>query len=407
MIQSHLHSSFGGHPDHDNEKLARTFSKLMMEGRVRAALRLATNTHTGLFSLDEMISDNSRKTVRDVLEEKHPEPKPAHAETIVSQLNNEFHPIIFESITPEIIRKCALQTQGAVGPSGVDAMHYRCFCTAFGEKSNDLCSALARFAKRLCTSYVDPAGIMTHTACHLILLNKCPGVRPIGIGDVVRRIIGKAIMRLTKSELQAAVGSLQLSAGQDAGCEAAVHAMSSIFQEENTEAMIFVDTSNAFNNLNRQATLLNVTATCPSLAPVLINTYRSPSCLFVGGLCLLSKEGTTQGDPLAMAMYAIGTKPLIDRLNGIAKQVWYADDSAAGSTVANIRRWWDGLVEVGPLYGYHPNSSKTHILTKPEHADSVNDAFKDTDITISTEGKGYLEELLVPPHSSSYSWRVR
>lgn len=78
MIQSHLRSSFGGHPDHDNEKLARTFSKLMMEGRVRAALRLATNTHTGLFSLDEMISDNSRKTVRDVLEEKHPEPKPAH-----------------------------------------------------------------------------------------------------------------------------------------------------------------------------------------------------------------------------------------------------------------------------------------------------------------------------------------
>ena len=29
-------------------------------------------------------------------------------------------------------------------------------------------------------------------------------------------------------------------------------------------------------------------------------------------------------------------------------------------------------------------------LLKPEHADSVNDVFKDTDITISTEGKGYL-----------------
>ena len=172
--------------------------------------------------------------------------------------------------------------------------------------------------------------------------------------------------------------------------KAVVHAMSSIFQEQNTEAMIFVDASNAFNNLNRQATLLNVTAICPSLAPVLINTYRSSSCLFVGGECLLSKEGTTQGDPLAMAMYTIGTKPLIDCLNGIAKQVWYADDSAAGSTVANIRRWWDGLVEAGPLYEYHPNSSKTHILTKQEHADSANDAFKDTDITVSTEGKGYL-----------------
>ena len=82
--------------------------------------------------------------------------------------------------------------------------------------------------------------------------------------------------------------------------------------------------------------------------------------------------------------------PLIECLNGIANQVWYADDSAAGSTVANIRRWWDVLVEIGPLYGHYPNSSKTHILTKPEHVESVTNAFKDTDITVSTNGKGYL-----------------
>ena len=136
-------------------------------------------------------------------------------------------------------------------------------------------------------------------------------MRPIGIGEVVRRIIRKAILRPIKQDLQAAIGPLQLCTGQDAGCEAAVHAMSKIFQEESTEAMIFVDASNAFNNLNRQATLLNATTMCPSLAPILINTYRSPSCLFVDGQCVLSKEGTTQGDPLAMAMYAIGTKPLI------------------------------------------------------------------------------------------------
>ena len=77
----------------------------------------------------------------------------------------------------------------------------------------------------------------------------------------------------------------------------------------------------------------------------------------------------------------------VEYLNGIANQVWYADNSAAGSTVVNIRRWWDVLVEIGSLYRYYPNSSKTHILTKPEHVES---AFKDTDITVSTNGKGYL-----------------
>ena len=116
-------------------------------------------------------------------------------------------------------------------------MNWRCFCTAFGEKSNDLCSAFVRFACRLCTSYVDPASIMAYTACRLIPLNKCPGVQPIGIGEVVQRIIGKAIKRPTKQDLQAAMRSLQLC---DGGYEAAVHAMSNIFPEENTEAMIIL-----------------------------------------------------------------------------------------------------------------------------------------------------------------------
>ena len=70
--------------------------------------------------------------------------------------------------------------------------------------------------------------------------------------------------------------------------------------------------------------------------------------------------GSTQGDPLAMAMYAIGTQPLISRLDGIAKQVWYADNSAAGLSLERLRKWWGLLVEIGPLYGYFPNGSKTH-----------------------------------------------
>ncbi len=43
-----------------------------------------------------------------------------------------------------------------------------------------------------------------------------------------------------------------------------------------------------------------------------------------------SSEGTTQGDPLAMAMYALAVKLLIERLQLEApnvKQVWYADDA--------------------------------------------------------------------------------
>ena len=62
---------------------------------------------------------------------------------------------------------------------------------------------------------------------------------------------------------------------------------------------------------------------CPALSHILINTYCNNSQLFVDGQCILSKEGTTQGDPLAMAMYTIGTQPLIRTLDGIAKQRYW------------------------------------------------------------------------------------
>ena len=67
-----------------------------------------------------------------------------------------------------------------------------------------------------------------------------------------------------------------------------------------------------------------------------------------------------QGDPLAMAMYAIGTLPLIHHLEGIAKQALYADDSAATSKLEQLKSWWDLLNEIGPRYGYFPNRAKTH-----------------------------------------------
>ena len=41
----------------------------------------------------------------------------------------------------------------------------------------------------------------------------------------------------------------------------------------------------------------------------------------------MSTEGATQGDPLAMALFAIATIPLIDQLKQDILQVWYADDA--------------------------------------------------------------------------------
>ena len=104
---------------------------------------------------------------------------------------------------------------------------------------------------------MDPAGLTAFTACKLIALNKCPGVRLIGIGEVVRRILGKAILTVTSPDVQQVTGALQLCAGQQAGCEAAIHSMRHLFTLPDTEAVLMVDASNAFNRLNRTVALQN------------------------------------------------------------------------------------------------------------------------------------------------------
>ena len=119
--------------------------------------------------------------------------------------------------------------------------------------------------------YVDPAGLTAFTAYRLIALDKCPGVWPIAVGEVIQRIIGKAILLVIDVEIQQSAGSLQPCADQPSGCEAAIHALRHIFDDVTTEAALLVNASNALNNLNRQLALANISTLCPAFSRILIS----------------------------------------------------------------------------------------------------------------------------------------
>ena len=98
---------------------------------------------------------------------------------------------------------------------------------------------------------------------------------------------------------------------------------------------------------------------CPSIAPMLTNTYCNPARLFIGGENITLCEGTTQDDPLAMVVYALATLRLIHKLEGEVEESCHVDDASAGGGLGALRRWWDKLDTMGPKFGYHPNASKT------------------------------------------------
>ena len=102
--------------------------------------------------------------------------------------------------------------------------------------------------------------------------------------------------------------------GQKSGIEHAIPAFGRRFLEDRTERILLIDARIAFNSLNRDLALKNIRKLCPSIYTAIRKLYKTPSDLFIDKSVIKSQEGTTQGDPIAMAMYGDATLPLTDML---------------------------------------------------------------------------------------------
>ncbi len=375
----------------------KVFVRLMLQGKISAAMRWIGSQSTTVLPVDD--------TVMAELDRLHPTASAAEAGSILQGPANKVESVIFENIDGDLIRQCAKRTEGSAGPSGLDSDGWkRILCSKqFGSKPEELCDSIAELARKLCSTSINPKLIKSFTACRLVPLSKpVNSVRPVGIGEVLRRIIGKAIMQVLNPELVNATAPLQVCSGLPGGVEAAVHALRRVYEDDDTEAIIMVDAENAFNCMNRTVALNNMKYICPEIATYLTNTYREPAVLYVSGSddTLLSEEGVTQGDNTATGNYACSLMPLLRGLIPEKKkkeekdsepgkeeaykkliQTWFADDAAAGGTLNDIQKWWSILCETGPLFGYHPKPSKSWIIVKPKYRDKAKSMFPNLDIT--------------------------
>ncbi|CAA9994685.1 unnamed protein product, partial [Nesidiocoris tenuis] len=194
----------------DIDHSARVFTRLITKGKLRDGTRLITNrSGGGVLQPNDRLDDG--RTVLEILESKHPEqlqPDPSLF------LQDENLPVLVDvNISETHISKAAHRLKGSAGPSGTDGDQWRNMLLRYGNHSLRLREAVASLTRFLANSVVEWDQIKAILARRGVALDKCPGVRPIGVGEVLQRICAKTMAMVTGEDLREESGSDQLCAG--------------------------------------------------------------------------------------------------------------------------------------------------------------------------------------------------
>jgi len=93
----------------------------------------------------------------------------------------------------------------------------------------------------------------------LIALDKCHGVRPIGIGDVAARLCANVMLYIIRDNVQSECLANQICSGLKLEIEGFIHSFRNLFNDlaQDGWGLLLMDASNAFNSISRLAAIWN------------------------------------------------------------------------------------------------------------------------------------------------------
>ncbi|KAL5489004.1 hypothetical protein EMCRGX_G018041 [Ephydatia muelleri] len=175
-----------------------------------------------------------------------------------------------------------------------------------------------------------PVPVATFLAgSRLIALNKGkegnpPDVRPIAVGETLRRLTGKCICAILRDKIFSFFQPSQFGVA--------------------CKAVFKVDMSNAFNMVSRQAVMDQCATYFPELLPSVSWCYGSHTSLWHPMGQIRSQTGVQQDDPLGPMLFALVLHKLVTSIDAdddclqLLLEAWYLDDGVlAGERSAVIR----------------------------------------------------------------------
>ena len=174
------------------------------------------------------------------------------------------------------------------------------------------------------------------------------GLRPIGMPETIRKLVGRALMREVLPDVRRYVMPLQRAVGVSGACEDVVDEADARLAVKPTWGVLQLDFENAFNEMSIQAALAVAAAAFPELVPSLRCIYLgAPPPVYGWGvddedgglparLLWRVERGTQQGDMFGPLIHALALHPALEAL-------------AAGHPRCTVLGLHDDVSVIGPV----------------------------------------------------------
>jgi hypothetical protein len=265
------------------------------------------------------------------LKQLHPLPDSLPADISLDlgdqDIQSFWEPLVKDAIT-------SFPRSSAPGPSGLRASHLQDALRRPG-RGAPLVSALARFCHMWAHGLIPEEMAPVLCGANLTPLRKKDGgVRPIAVGEVLRRLACKTLLNTAVAKEEAsALAPEQVGVGVSRGAESVTLGFGSLLScmgpHAQSWAALQVDVSAAFPTVSRQHVLQETATDAPSLYNAMKFCLSKSSPIYCGKNILYAESGVPQGCPLAPVAFSLAIQPIvrtISRTMGLIWNVWYLDD---------------------------------------------------------------------------------
>jgi hypothetical protein len=333
-----------------DDMLSHEVSLKLEEGNYKGAVRRLCS--------EDVIAANKNAAFTE-LKLKHP-PVPSDRKDAVLPEASTPLLIVTENEINSLIQSFPVGSSG--GLDGLTPQHLKDLIKIEGESSS-LLQSVTHFVNFILKGDIPSIIRPVFFGGRLIALTKKDGgIRPIVIGNLLRRLCAKAANNFAKKSLATYFGQKQVVVGISGGMEAAVHATHRyLLHLPEGHAICKLDFKNAFNSVRRDVVLNSVHQHVPEIYPFVYASYASASSLVYDCKIIDSSEGIQQGDPLGPLLFCLAIHPILQNCHS-ELCIGYLDDVTLGGPIDSITRDINRFRTDGLERGLELNDKKCELI---------------------------------------------